>query len=135
MGGKKRMSDGSPGKGDMDMSALQDRGPYTNPEVPGLLEIDDEFDSRMRQCFEMYDIDEGGTLNTYEEMRQLTTNIVYTLNAEVPPDVTLPMIAQYKPTELPSGEIVEPLAADPWEYERFVVWFCKKVMDAHYEYE
>lgn len=48
------------------------------------MDIDPEFENTVRTSFERYDFDNSGTINSAEELAQLSLNLVYKLGIKPP---------------------------------------------------
>lgn len=68
-------------------------------------------DSLIAELFELYDLDHSGTMNSHNELLQLSINLVYKCGARVEPDVIRERVGQVEESTM------------NWDLEEFKEWF------------
>jgi len=120
----------------MDMSAIE---PTIEPGKPfgpteevhsKSIQISEVLFEKLFKIFEMYDLDDSGTINAYDEVKKITTTFNYNLNVDGP--TVDEQLSRWTPPENPEDDELE---HNPWTFGRYVAWFFDTVMDPHYEYD
>jgi len=89
---------------------------HTSQEVSDVQMNTDEIDRLVETYFHRYDLDESGTLNSVEELQQLSTNLSFKLR--------LPLTGEEIDTIVASaGELSD---GDAWDLSQFSAWFKQK---------